>query len=454
MKKSEAKEAKRKKKKTMLIATLATAALIVGGLTFAWYTSKDSVTNTFKTAGSLKTVVVENFTPPTNWQPGVTTDKVVQVTNTGTVDAYTRVQLSEDLTYYEKNGTELLSDSTAYTSETYVTVNKEAIIDSITNWNKDTSNPQFTQIISGGTTGYESLVSGYTLPSSADNYTSEGLHIWVKEATASSTDTDKAQVETGKNIEFIGYYVKGTEAYEIEINPTIVYKAAAAGDDNPATDSTTGKSVYTDNINLDTTGSKIVINVYKANKQTVTGTNIKDYVEIEFNEVDASANTAGWIYKDGYFYYNQILNSGETTIPLIKAVRLKNTVGDEMINATYNLKVYNDSTQATDAAAAAVFIGTSGNATFAATGDTAFSTVILNKATNIIQTGTDCDYSAVDANKVVCSDSTSTDVAAFNAQRGYREQTNISTTSAGTADTTTTTTDSTTTTTTVAQPTP
>jgi hypothetical protein len=120
----------------------------------------------------------------------------------------------------------------------------------------------------------------------------------------------------------------------------------------------------------------------------------------------------------------------------------------------HNLKVYNDSTQATDAAAAAVFIGTSGNATFAATGDTAFSTVILNKATNIIQTGTDCDYSAVDANKVVCSDSTSTDVAAFNAQRGYREQANISTTSAGTADTTTTTTDSTTTTTTVAQPTP
>ncbi len=88
-----------KKRNRLFAAVLCVAAAIMGEITFAWYTSQNSLTNTFIN-GSLKTVVVENFTPPAHWTPGVTTDKVVQVVNTGTLDAYVRLELVPLLSFY------------------------------------------------------------------------------------------------------------------------------------------------------------------------------------------------------------------------------------------------------------------------------------------------------------------------------------------------------------------
>jgi alternate signal-mediated exported protein len=190
-------EAKKRKKKIMLISTLATAALIIGGLTFAWYSSKDSVTNTFKTSGNLKTVVVENFTPPTNWQPGVTTDKVVQVTNTGTLDAYTRVKLDEILTYYESGEAVTLTkditlDGYSATAVPYVQVDAEAIEKTITNWNATNTTDQFKRI---------SKEEEYEYYGIGDLYEKHNgnLVIYVKESIGTSKDDDNYTVETGKN---------------------------------------------------------------------------------------------------------------------------------------------------------------------------------------------------------------------------------------------------------------
>jgi alternate signal-mediated exported protein len=391
----------------------------VGGLTFAWYTSKDSVTNTFQTAGSLKTVVVENFTPPTNWQPGVTTDKVVQVTNTGTVDAYTRVQLSEDLTFYSRDKAVALTDNTSVSSTGNVTVNKEAIVDSINGWTdkKVTDDADFVKLTSDS--DYATLLpNGLSLAAAAtddqkaeglDDYTTDGLHLWVKESTGNSQDTDATVTETGTNLEFLGYYVKSGVAYEILIEPSISYVEPKVDDENPTTDDTTGKSKFTDTI--DTDNSSIAISVYSASETVVSNADIANYVEIEF------ADNGKWFFNadDNYFYYTGVLASGATTEPLIKAVRLKDNVGDEMINATYNLKVYNDSTQATDAAADSVFA-------------TSFSTNIKGKDTNITPAkgNTDCTYSV--NNSTVCSATANSAFAtAFNAGRMQRDQVDTST---------------------------
>jgi hypothetical protein len=238
-------------------------------------------------------------------------------------------------------------------------------------------------------------------------------------------DSDSATIEKGKNLQFIGYYVKDGEAYELKIEPNIVYRAL--GEDTTTTttstvrnedtnqdeevsvtttvanpDTTGTKSVFTDNINLDTDASSIKLSLYKGTLTTVTDDKIKNYVEIEF------ANDGAWYYKNGYFYYNKVLKSGETTTPLIKAVRLKDEVGDEMLNATYNLKVYSDSTQATDEAAKGVF------------GVENYSTTIVGQKNFVVATYTGaCDYSVT--NKLVCSDnSTNANVIAFNQLRGQK----------------------------------
>ena len=70
-------EKKRKQKKVVLMATLSTAAVIVGGMTFAWFSSQDEVTNRLTATSGFSTSVVEDFTPPKNMTPGTEVEKDV-----------------------------------------------------------------------------------------------------------------------------------------------------------------------------------------------------------------------------------------------------------------------------------------------------------------------------------------------------------------------------------------
>jgi len=89
--------ASKKNRRSILIASCVMAALIVGGSTFAWFTSKDEVVNKISATSNYNVVAVEDFTPPNNWTPGQTVDKDVRVTNTGNVDAFVRASISGDL---------------------------------------------------------------------------------------------------------------------------------------------------------------------------------------------------------------------------------------------------------------------------------------------------------------------------------------------------------------------
>jgi alternate signal-mediated exported protein len=292
MKKS---EAQKRKKKVMLIATLSTAAIIVGGLTFAWYTSKDEVTNTFKASGNLKTVVVENFTPPTNWQPGITTDKVVQVTNTGTLDAYTRVTLTPTLSFdYNSGETEYTKDTalraaqnkTLHTKDDdcaegdegvknhtvgtvkddgvgYVTLSSEAVdaIDkAVIDWNTDNANTdQWVQWVVSGNDAtatpknasdkvnkIQSTVTDTEYTPLKDMYLKDVV-LYVKVSEGTSKETDGKKYETGYNYEFLGY-IKTSDGsyYEIKVTPdksddtpALDYKQSTATIDTTGTGNTT-----------------------------------------------------------------------------------------------------------------------------------------------------------------------------------------------------------------------
>jgi alternate signal-mediated exported protein len=476
------KEAKKKKKRAMLIATLGTAALIVGGLTFAWYSSRDSVTNTFKTSGNLKTVVVENFTPPTNWQPGVTTDKVVQVTNTGTIDAYTRVRFDEILTYYKDTGEKVqipnkvveeeseessgTGSSGSAESETeattlsaysatavpYVEVDADAIDRTVDTWNSDEnhnawSNGGYVKLVATNFTGDDD--ASKALASLAATVP-DGATIYVKRTFNGSQDSDKQLTENGYNYEFLGYYdtgyvvsstnttnsgtaATGTSAervcYEMIINPTFTDSQKVT------TDSDTNNVVTHDYI-----PTALACYVKKATKETVTGPDIQKYVELEFNtngKTNASIASkpvyqSDWYFNNGWYYYRGTIESGQSTTPLLNAVRFKDSVTD-VINATYELTVISESTQATENAFTDMWSSSlsKDTNTYGATNWATIITELPTKKADLpsgfvptnIALGADvtqdCEYSSVAANNSVCIDETGKTISyCMNAVRG------------------------------------
>ena len=84
----------KKKKIKLLVASMAVAAMLVGG-TLAWFTFHQEMDNHFST-GSVKTNIHEKFDPKKaeNMQPGVKVTKQVTVENTGNSAALLRVKIT------------------------------------------------------------------------------------------------------------------------------------------------------------------------------------------------------------------------------------------------------------------------------------------------------------------------------------------------------------------------
>jgi len=84
----------KKKKIKLLVASMAVAAMLVGG-TLAWFTFHQDMDNHF-TTGSVKTNIHEKFDPEKgkDMQPGVKVTKQVSVENTGKSAALLRVKIT------------------------------------------------------------------------------------------------------------------------------------------------------------------------------------------------------------------------------------------------------------------------------------------------------------------------------------------------------------------------
>ncbi len=82
-----------RKEKRVLIAALVVAGVITAGSTFAWFTSKDEVTNRLSASASYNVSIAEDFQPPEDWIPGQEVNKDVSAVNTGNVDAFVRMWL-------------------------------------------------------------------------------------------------------------------------------------------------------------------------------------------------------------------------------------------------------------------------------------------------------------------------------------------------------------------------
>lgn len=110
---------KSKRRRRVLGASCILAALIIAGSSFAWFTSKDEVTNRLTATADYGVSIVEDFTPPKDMTPGQTVNKDVSVVNTGSVAAFTRVSLSDEINYSRLNSVDL---NTAYKADGSKTV--------------------------------------------------------------------------------------------------------------------------------------------------------------------------------------------------------------------------------------------------------------------------------------------------------------------------------------------
>ena len=113
------KKKKSAKEKRVLIASIIVAATIVAGSTFAWFSSKDEVTNRLSATADYGVSITEDFTPPKDWLPGQEINKDVSVVNTGNVHAFVRTWLEGELNILSRDaeGTALTAAEDAVDAE-------------------------------------------------------------------------------------------------------------------------------------------------------------------------------------------------------------------------------------------------------------------------------------------------------------------------------------------------
>ena len=89
--------------KRIMVAAVIVAGTIVAGSTFAWFTSKDEVTNRLSASADYDVAIAEDFQPPENWVPGQEINKDVSAVNTGNVDAFVRMWLEGEMSVMREN---------------------------------------------------------------------------------------------------------------------------------------------------------------------------------------------------------------------------------------------------------------------------------------------------------------------------------------------------------------
>lgn len=390
------------KDRRIAIASIIVAGMIVAGSTFAWFTSKDEVTNRLTAHADYGVSIVEDFTPPEDWTPGQKINKDVSAVNTGNVDAYVRLAILNDLQLNVKGaGAAVVSNAAALPSVpagekgfvelNFTAENAEAATGDA---NAVKKNPnEVSTLQAGGTlvvkagvpvkpTDAQNVSAGDDVSTGADDYDGEdqfkpdanGLYLFKR------TVYEEA---TGNVTKYSGYFYADDKYYALETEPGTVYSTATVteGTDGIVTAVSDVKLATTKDVtikNTDTaTDNLIDIKWYStamgAETATTTTAGASDakWIQLTYEAVTgdpikldielASDWATNWTYVQtnndpkvddkndfGYFYYNAVLPAGNTTPKLIDSVTLDSTVTQDAYNdLVYDLSVVLDSVQVT-----------------------------------------------------------------------------------------------------------
>ena len=310
------------KERKLLVATLALAALIVGGSTFAWFTSTDLVTNKLSSTGGLRVVATESFDRPDNWTPEVTVKKEVGALNAGNIDAFVRLGLPETQATVTR-----LSDGATVN---FNAINAEALKDA-----KEITRDEAIALQAGAYLVFsknalvddsqEQTINSSTLPDKT------GLYIFRRKE---GTETVNGVTKT--TYEYSGY------VYDETGDKFYLVKAITdeEGKYNSAKYVTETKNSEAPEVDYTKVNSNNFITV------TYRDTHGENPIKIKINLDNNWKDSWGFNDNNGHekFYYKKVLTSGKKTPNLIKSVKLE-ADQDAYYAFDYNLDVKIESIQ-------------------------------------------------------------------------------------------------------------
>lgn len=407
-----------KKDRRILVGALAVAGVTVAGSTFAWFTSKDEVTNRLSAKAEYNTSIVEDFQPPYEWVPGQTVNKDVSIVNTGNVDALVGVQLSGKLSLIRAGeGSAVTSDATALPDGITTATNYDAINDTTKTYALELSKNAVAPVAQNDTAGSEAnaqggianevttLQAGGTLIwangavkptdefsersgddaegttpdySGANQFTpsASGVYIFRRNVTVSGTGEE--------SYKYSGYlYVKGATAaddkyYAFETETTADGATTPYIKDIAVTYNADGTVASISGLKLATVQKSVIDAALDYSKVTDAAPKIvaKDAASDEKIAIDINLNPAyatNWQYVENKgFFYKDDLEEGATTTRLVDSVTLSDTVKNGAYLAMdFDLNVAHESVQVTkdasgnEAAPATTIFGATPSATAA-----------------------------------------------------------------------------------------
>lgn len=353
---------KRKRKWSVMLLFLLLGVVLVG--TFAWVQIKDARINRMKTNaitdGSVH--LNETFISKDNWAIGTENDKRVSVTNAGDSQVFVRVSFEEVLTFY-KNNAQAKEVATPAASDKDFPV-------------------KFSADSYAASSGWIDVPSGQFSPALPNN-----VKVKVKGTKVSETQGDGSQVEKA-NIEYVIYHEYATKKYQ---KMSAVIQLDAFKDATPDKwtytitnlqyfvyegQETVGKDWAGVNQLLGEKGTKYGVAFdYSALKNTpitlATANQIPQadatdntrwlanlqadaqldnalYTVYHANAMTNTVQKGKWMYNatDGYFYYLDVVKSGETTQEFLKAIGLNNNASQKYSDMTFDLIVNLEAIQA------------------------------------------------------------------------------------------------------------
>lgn len=321
-KKNIQKSNQKSKERKLLVATLALAALIVGGSTFAWFTSTDLVTNKLSSTGGLRVVATESFDRPDNWTPEVTVKKEVGALNAGNIDAFVRLGLPKTQAMVTR-----LSDGE--------TVDFNAINEATLKDAKEITREEAIALQAGAylvfsknalvVDSQEQTINSSTLPDET------GLYIFRRKE-----GTETVEGVTKTTYEYSGY------VYDKTGNKFYLVKAITdeEGKYNSAKYVTETKNSEAPEVDYTKVNSDNFITVTYKDAEGKNPIVIKINLDNDWKD--------SWKFNDNNghekFYYKKVLTSGNKTPNLIKSVKLE-TAQDAYYAFDYNLDVKIESIQ-------------------------------------------------------------------------------------------------------------
>lgn len=339
------KKLSKNRKGTVVISILLTLIIAVSA-TFAWVTSKATKVNHFENNGYIvsdSVVISEDFEAPTEWKPGMTVDKKVFVTNTGSGPVLVRVAFEEMLKVLGNNGITTYDATSADTAGKHTDYNTNKYI-------------------------------AAKVDASAYKYEGDGAETtaanaqWIKLTNITPpapTDVTVLKAKNGDAV--VAFYEYATGCYQgVQVNGTL----NAAGD--ALTVDSLNYAYFTEGVAAYYSWNKKA-NVNESSDPDaaswpISYTNdipadenigfsqltVPTYKDIILNYLGlasaaSTANAGKWFYseEDGYFYYLGTLNGGSSTSQLLNSVTLSGSARDSFRKVDYNLSVTVEAVQAT-----------------------------------------------------------------------------------------------------------